>query len=272
MSKLRPRNASVLWWNKWLRYDNQSVALHPHGSRMGRGSNQNQEDVKRLTRVAAKMLGSFTNGLVGFEAGVAEAVSISTNIIFTRPLWAWGRCRNGWFANLTPIQILSLLTFLEEIANCPAILLPFFMLVTERPPPPFWLGTWLCRWFISQVALQLMWSCEEILANGMWAEEKLWEQLLYHSLNRKLLMPLFYFLLSWLGKDDMEWQSSLMMKRQTHHAILSMASVWHTNKNCLSCRDQKKNPPKYAFLASQWLGGHVLCDAEVSNQSEAEVS
>lgn len=51
---------------------------------MGRGANQNQ-DVMRLTLVAAKMLGSFTNGLGGCKAGVTEAVSVSMKVICARP-------------------------------------------------------------------------------------------------------------------------------------------------------------------------------------------
>lgn len=41
---------------------------------MGKRPNQNQEDVMRLARVAAKMLDSFTKELGGSEAGAAEAV------------------------------------------------------------------------------------------------------------------------------------------------------------------------------------------------------
>lgn len=37
--------------------------MHPLGSGMGRGPSQNEGDVMRLIRIAAKMLGFFTNGL-----------------------------------------------------------------------------------------------------------------------------------------------------------------------------------------------------------------
>lgn len=43
--------------------NNQSNAIHPFHLGMGRGPNPNQGGVIRLVRVAAKMLGSFTNAL-----------------------------------------------------------------------------------------------------------------------------------------------------------------------------------------------------------------
>lgn len=42
---------------------NQIIAMHLLGSGMGRRPNQNHGDIMRLARVAAKMLGSFINGL-----------------------------------------------------------------------------------------------------------------------------------------------------------------------------------------------------------------
>lgn len=54
---------------------NQIIAMHLFGSGMGRRPNQNQGDIMRLARVAAKMFGFL---LIGLNQGVCVAGDTET--------------------------------------------------------------------------------------------------------------------------------------------------------------------------------------------------